>query len=259
MSATSASFTEYLGSDVTLEMVYIPAGNFIMGSPENKARFWPQECPQHTVKVPAFYMGMYPVTQKQWRVVAEMDKVSRELYPHGSPFKGDNLPFDTMSWLEAVEFCDRLSLYTNRQYRLPTEAEWEYACRAGTSTPFYFGKTISPEQANYDSNLTYGKGGEGLHTTPVGSFPANDFGLYDMHGNVYEWCQDCWHSTYQGAPNDGSAWLANGHIRNYRVLRGGAWGSYFEHCRAAYRLPFMFDERKEWMGLRVACSIIADH
>ena len=153
-------------------------------------------------------MGKYPVTQAQWRfVAAQLPQVNRELEIDPSRFKGDNLPVETISWLDAEEFCQRLSHHTGRLYRLPSEAEWEYACRAGTTTPFHFGETISPEFANYNGEYTYGNGEKGVYrkqTTPVGSFQvANPFGLYDIHGNVWEWCADDWHKNYQGAPSDG--------------------------------------------------------
>ena len=161
-----------------------------------------------------------------------------------------------MSWDDAVEFCKRLSKYTNREYRLPSESEWEYACRARTTTPFYFGKTISTEQANYNGNYTYGNGKKGKYheqTTDVGIFPPNDFGLYDMHGNVLEWCEDVWNEDYEGAPTDGSAWTRWG--LNDRLIRGGSWGSDPLLCRSAFRLSFPPDGEDINLGFRVCCSI----
>ncbi|MFM6266048.1 MAG: formylglycine-generating enzyme family protein, partial [Dolichospermum sp.] len=162
-----------------------------------------------------------------------------------SRFKGDgstsltnHRPVEQVSWHDAVEFCARLSNYTKRPYRLPSEAEWEYACRAGTTTPFHFGDTITTELANYDGNYTYGDGPKGVYrgeTTEVGSFKiANEFGLYDMHGNVWEWCQDDWHNNYEGAPTDGSAWISN-NAKSYKLLRGGSWSYNPGYCRSAYR------------------------
>jgi formylglycine-generating enzyme required for sulfatase activity len=162
-----------------------------------------------------------------------------------------------VSWHEAIEFCERLTNYTKRLYRLPTEAEWEYACRAGTKTPFHFGETISPELANYNSKEAYGDGVTGEYpqeTTPVDHFKiANAWGLCDMHGNVWEWCQDNWHNSYEGAPEDGSAWLTD-KPNNRRVNRGDSWISSPRNCRSKYRLNFNPDNRYYNLGFRVSCS-----
>src|SRR5262249_46060073 len=149
-----------------------------------------------------------------------------------------NLPVEQVSWQDAVEFCDRLSRKTGKTYRLPSEAEWEYACRAGTKTPFAFGETITPEIVNYNGKYPYGSAPKGIYrqkTTPVGSVGvANGFGLYDMHGNVWEWCQDVWHGNYKGAPTDGSAWESGGD-KDIWVVRGGSWIDLGRDCRSAYR------------------------
>ena len=219
-------FTEDLGNGIFLEMVHILEGTFIMGSPENEEGYNKSQSPQHEVTVPAFFMGKYPITQKQWRIVAALPKININLEPEPSHFQGDNLPVEGVSWYDTQEFCARLSQKTNKAYRLPSEAEWEYACRGGTTTAFYFGKTISPELANYDSKYQ-GK------TTEVGKFPANPFGLHDMCGNVWEWCEDGWHEDYINAPGDGSVWLNNSN--NRRVLRGGSWFIPSENCRSSFR------------------------
>ncbi len=209
-----------------LRMMEIPAGSFVMGSPKEELERLDSEGPQHEVSLGRFFMAKYPVTQAQWRAVAAMEKVNQKLKPEPSDFKGDLNPVENVSWHDAVEFCDRLTLHTNRQYRLPTEAEWEYACRAGTTTPFHFGETIDTQLANYHGDRTYGEGSKGEYrkkTTPVNQFKgANAFGLVDMHGNVWEWCQDHWHGNYQDAPTDGSAWIEGGNSE-YRVVRGGSW------------------------------------
>ncbi|MFN9557147.1 MAG: caspase, EACC1-associated type [Dolichospermum sp.] len=219
-------FTEELENGIFLEMEHIPGGTFIMGSPKNEEGYNKSQNPQHQVTVPAFFIGKYPVTQKQWRIVAALPKININLEPKPSQFQSDNLPVESVSWYDAQEFCARLSQKTNKSYRLPSEAEWEYACRGRTTTAFYFGKTISPELANYDSQYQ-GK------TTEVGKFPANPFGLHDMCGNVWEWCEDGWHEDYINAPDDGSVWLNNSN--NRRVLRGGSWFIPSENCRSSFR------------------------
>ncbi|MDF5731970.1 MAG: SUMF1/EgtB/PvdO family nonheme iron enzyme, partial [Rhizonema sp. PD38] len=247
-------FTENLGNNVTLEMVAIPGGKFLMGSPSTEAERFDYESPQHEVTVPPFFMSKYPVTQVQWRIVAALPQVKRKLEPDPSCFKGDNLPVEQISWYEVVEFCDRLSEHTGKNFRLPSEAEWEYACRAGTTTPFHFGQTITPKLANYNGNYTYGSVPEGEYreqTTPVGSFNvANAFGLYDMHGNVWEWCADHSHDNYEGSPTDGSAWIEPDDNQR-RVLRGGSWNFYPWVCRSASRYISYPDLMYKFCGFRV--------
>ena len=248
-------FAQDLGNGVVLEMVAIPGGTFIMGSPENEEDRSSDESPQHQVTVPSFFMGKYPVTQKQWRAVAALGKVNIDLESDPSYFKGDNLPVERVSWNDAQEFCARLSRMANKTYRLPTEAEWEYACRGGTTTPFYCGETISTDLANYNGNYTYGQGQKGQYrekTTEVGIFPANPFGLYDMCGNVWEWCEDKWHETYINAPIDGTAWTSLS--SELRLLRGGSWVYYPRLCRSAYRLNFSPDYSNNRNGFRLVVS-----
>ncbi|WP_333316947.1 SUMF1/EgtB/PvdO family nonheme iron enzyme [Microcoleus sp. B4-C1] len=217
---------EDLGKGVKLEMVHIPAGSFMMGSPSGEGN--DNERPQHQVTfAQPFYIGKYPITQKQWQAVMGYNP---------SDFKGAKRPVEQVAWNDAVSFCQRLSKKTGKNYRLPSEAEWEYACRAGTSTAFHFGETITPDLVNYDGNNPYGSAPKRLYrqeTTAVGSFPPNTFGLYDMHGNVWEWCADPWHGDYNGAPSDGSSWETGGN--DYRVQRGGSWNNNAVDCRAADR------------------------
>jgi formylglycine-generating enzyme required for sulfatase activity len=250
-------FTEDLGSDIGLDMILIPGGTFLMGSSTEELDRRDSESPQHSVTVPTFFMGRYPITQAQWRVVASLPLAFRELNPAPSHFKGDNRPVESVSWYDAVEFCERLSQYTHRTYRLPTEAEWEYACRAGTTTPFNFGETIIAELANYRATETYGDGSEGEYrdeTTPVDHFGiANAFGLCDMHGNVWEWCLDHWHDNYEGAPDDGSAWLTNDSAR--RVLRGGSGVGNPRDCRSASRDFDNPDSADNTLGFRVVYEL----
>lgn len=264
------NFVEALGNEMTLEMVFIPGGTFMMGQTEGEKQqliqkvgeegyqeYCATELPQHKVTVPPFFMGKFAVTQEQWKVVAALPKINRDLNPDPAHFKGDRRPVEKVSWHDAIEFCDRLSQKTGRQYRLPSEAEWEYACRAGTTTPFYCGETISTDLANYNGNYTYGSGVKGVYrdqTTDVGSFPPNAFGLYDMHGNVWEWCLDHWHENYQGAPIDGSAWMIGGNS-DRRLLRGGSWGTFPWHCRSACRFHDLPDDRSDYIGFRVVCGL----
>jgi formylglycine-generating enzyme required for sulfatase activity len=254
--AVEGHFTEQLGNGVVLEMIKVPAGQFWMGSPDNEAERSNHEGPQHWVSVSEFRMGKYPVTQAQWSQVAALPKVEQDLKPFPSHFKGDKLPVEQVNWYEAVEFCQRLSQKTGRNYRLPSEAEWEYACRAGTTTPFYFGETLSIDQANYNGDYTYGNGPKGAYrekTTDVGSFPPNAFGLYDMHGNVWEWCADHWHDSYEDAPTDGSPWIEGGNSKLLAV-RGGSWYYNLGLCRSAFRAryePVNFDYT---LGFRVCCT-----
>ncbi|MEG3957914.1 SUMF1/EgtB/PvdO family nonheme iron enzyme [Microcoleus sp. herbarium2] len=251
---------EKLG-DIVLEVVLIPGGTFLMGSLETELGGMNNEKPQHSVTIKPFLIGKYPITQAQWKAVAAFGKVNRDIELEPSHFKGADRPVEQVSWYDAVEFCDRLSQKTGREYRLPTEAEWEYACRAGTTTPFHFGETITPDVANYDCNYSYksgpkAKGSYRKQTNPVKSFAfANTFGLFDMHGNVWEWCLDYWHESYHEAPTNGSAWLTDSN-NNSRVLRGGSWLNAPTECRSAYRYNWDSDDRVKRFGFRIVCPIV---
>jgi formylglycine-generating enzyme required for sulfatase activity len=253
---TARRFLEDLGEGAAIEMVEIPGGKFMMGSPESEAGRYADEGPQHEVEVPPFYIGQFTITQRQWRIVAGWPKLGQDLKPDPSDFKGDERPVENVNWHDAKEFCARLSARTGRSYRLPTEAEWEYACRAGKTTPFAFGETITPEIVNYDGNNPYAKAKKGTwrkETVPVGSLGvANAFGLYDMHGNVWEWCEDVWQNNYEGAPVDGSAKLSAGDSR--RVLRGGSHFNVAVLCRSAFRNVDDARLVSRDVGLRVVVS-----
>ena len=227
---------------VKLELTLVPAGTFTMGSPVGEG--YGNEKPQHLVTVQGFYMGKYEITQEQWQVV---------MGTNPSRFKGNNLPVEQVSWNDALEFIRKLNSVSSRYiYRLPTESEWEYACRAGTTTPFAFGWTLSSQQANFDGNYPYGNASSGVNrqqTTPVGSFAPNGFGLYDMHGNIYEWCQDWISNTYDGAPSDGSAW--GNSSEGMKTLRGGTWKDPANGLRCAYRSGAQPDTSDDTRGLRV--------
>jgi formylglycine-generating enzyme required for sulfatase activity/tRNA A-37 threonylcarbamoyl transferase component Bud32 len=244
----SKYFTEELGKAIALEMVAIPGGTFLMGSPEYEGDA--DERPQHKVTVAPFFMGKFPVTQAQWKVVAALPKVRQPLNPNPSKNKGPNRPVENVSWHEAVEFCLRLAQKTGRDYRLPSEAEWEYACRAGTKTSFHFGETITSDLVSCSSSDTKSR----KETTNVGSFEvANAFGLYDMHGLVWEWCADPWHNNYHGAPTDASVWEDGGDMHR-RVLRGGSWSFGAELCRSASRSWNESDGGLRICGFRVVFS-----
>ena len=272
-------FQENLINNIFLDMVSIPGGIFIMGSSGGKG--YDKEKPQHKVIVKPFFMGKFPITQEQWQAVASLPKIKIDLNRDPSYFKGENRPVEQISWYEAVEFCARLSRKIGKNYRLPSEAEWEYACRAGTTTPFYFGKTITTDLVNFNGNYIYAstlKGEFRQETTDVGIFPPNFFGLYDMHGNVWEWCADNWHDNYKDKPYknsgkhksgffsylflgvgkkenayfDGGVWQGGDDTR--RVFRGGSWGDYPWNCRAAFRGWNVPEWRCKYCGFRVAFS-----
>ncbi len=257
---------EPLTENLAIDLVEIPGGEFLMGSPPDEVGrdvYFPPYPDtegldveaQHRVTIQPFWMGQHPITQAQWSVVAALPPVNRDLDPNPANFKGDNRPVEQVTWYDAVEFCDRLSQYTGKTYRLPSEAEWEYACRAGTSSPFYVGETLSTDLANYDGNYTYGSGEKGIYrdqTVQVGSFGVNSWGLADMHGNVYDWCLDPWHPSYDGAPADGSIWVTDGND-NYRVMRGGSWYGLPVYCRSAFRYRVGPGNRSAYIGFRVVC------
>ncbi len=242
---------------VPLEMVEIEGGAFTMGSPDSEQNRSSDEGPQRRVTVSGFAMGKFEVTQAQWQAVARLPKVKIDLSADPANFTSANLPVVRVSWDQAVEFCARLSRLTGRNYRLPTEAEWEYAARAGKTTPFAFGATVTPDIVNYNGNYPYGNAGKGQDqqkTVPVGSLgAANPWGLFDVHGNVWEWCEDLWHENYNGAPSDGSAWLSGGDSSR-RVLRGGSWRYYGFNARSASRLRFSPGYIFNDLGFRVVCA-----
>jgi formylglycine-generating enzyme required for sulfatase activity len=226
-SRTPAALPHTRTNQVGIEFILLPAGRFMMGSTNSRA----DEKPVHQVTISQpFYIGIYEVTQPQWQSV---------MGNNPSYFKAcANCPVEQVSWDDAQNFINKLNENNDGfRYCLPTEAEWEYACRAGTTTEFSFGNSLSSDQANFHGNYPYGGAAKGVYrqkTTAVGSFAPNAFGLYDMHGNVWEWCQDWYHPTYDGAPGDGSAWLSGG--EKYRVLRGGSWSGAAAFLRSANRL-----------------------
>jgi formylglycine-generating enzyme required for sulfatase activity len=203
-----SSFIETLPGNIKLEMVKIPAGSFLMGSADNDEIAYDDEKPQHLVNLHEFYLGKYPVTQEQYQAI---------MGNNPSNFKDNSKnPVEMVNWDDAQAFCQQLRRKTGKKYRLPSEAEWEYACRAGNQTLYYFGD--SPELlGEYVSYYFLCK------THPVGQKKPNNWGLYDMYGNICEWCEDGWHENYKNAPTDGSAWNDNHSQTNLRVARGGSW------------------------------------
>jgi formylglycine-generating enzyme required for sulfatase activity len=239
-------------------MVLVPAGRFLMGSPDSEAERSDNEGPRRQVSISRpFYLGVYPVTQRECEAVMGKNPAHFHSGNGGSP----DHPVEQVSWTDAVEFCRRLShlppeKVAGRLYRLPTEAEWEYACRAGTTTPFWWGEGASSNQANFNGQNPYGGAAQGPHlqrTTRVGSYHPNPWGLFDVHGNVYEWCSDWFDENYYqlGENNDpqGPKWGQG------RVLRGGSWLYGGNGCRAAFRTSNDPDFRWKPIGFRVALTI----
>ncbi|AFY71928.1 Sulphatase-modifying factor protein (plasmid) [Thalassoporum mexicanum PCC 7367] len=250
-------FIEDLDKSIQMEMVAIAGGSFTMGTSENEEGIWSGDSsePQHEVHIKPFYMSRYLITQEQWLTVMGKFTVDPK-------YKNGRLPIAWVDWIDAQDFCQALSKITGKKYRLPSEAEWEYVCRAGTTTPFHYGETITTNLANYNGNYdAYGQGPKGENrgkATEVGQFPANPWGLHDMHGNLLEWCEDVWFNSYYGAPSDGSArsligWKLG---RNpYKVVRGGSWITGPHSARSAYRSEYRFYRRLSRIGFRVACSL----
>ena len=234
------------GKSVGIDMVYIPAGKLRIGSPVNESEHDPSETPRHLVDIHGFFMSRFPITQRQWKVLMDNNPAI---------FIGNSdRPVENVSWHDVQEFCQKLRERTGKPYRLPSESEWEYACRAGTLTPFGFGETITPALANYNGANPYlyvPQGTASNTTTEVGTFPANGFGLHDLHGNVGEWCEDVWHDDYDLLPRDGSAWTQGGD-RSCRVVRGGSWRDPAHYCRSAKRGQNAANQGDRTTGFRIA-------
>jgi formylglycine-generating enzyme required for sulfatase activity len=238
-------FTENLGSGVSLDMLCIPAGVFQMGSARRHGN--PDEQPQHLVTIKSFMMSKCLITQRQWRIIMGKLPPCR--------FKGDDLPAERVSWEDAQAFCRRLSKKMNRNYRLPSETQWEYACRSGTGTPFSFGETITTEIVNFNGEHRFRGEPRGVYghvSTAGGTFPPNAFGLFDMHGNLWEWCADNWLDDYSSSPRDDSPYQHRDSC--YRVVRGGSWHEPPELCRSATRLRVLQTDAEEVIGFRVVCN-----
>jgi formylglycine-generating enzyme required for sulfatase activity len=217
-----------------MDLVLIPPGMFLMGSPDDG--------PIHPVRLSApFLIGRYPVTQAQWQAV---------MGSNPAMFQGvSERPIETVSWQACVAFCQQATASTGRRVRLPSEAEWEYACRAGSTTEYSFGDDAA---ALADHGWHRANADQISH--PVGQKQPNAWGLYDMHGGIDEYCLDTWHAEYTGAPADGSAWVATGDP-DLRLLRGGSWYDVAEHCGSAHRNYYRHDVATEDHGLRVVVAL----
>ena len=258
-----------LNEAVSLTAMVIPAGEGILGSPPQEEGYQKSQGPLSLVRLNTFALGQFPVTQNQWQAVCQLPKVDRPLDPHCANFADGDRPVEQVTWHQAREFCQRLSHYARLCCRLPSEAEWEYACRGGTTTPFHFGPTITTELANYSgvdweyqgqicNRGAYGQGPLGSdrrETTPVAHFAvANAWGLADLHGNVREWCADTWHPNYEQRPLSGEVW-DDATPEAKRVVRGGSWNRGPQHCRSASRSGFVVDTALYDLGFRVAFTI----
>ncbi|MEM6256356.1 MAG: formylglycine-generating enzyme family protein [Cyanobacteria bacterium P01_D01_bin.156] len=238
-----------------LRMVQIPAGKFLMGSPATELNHTDQEGPQQTIQVPTFYMGAFAVTQRQYEAVMDNNPA---YFVDDQVENAANLPVEQVSWQDAELFCKQLSELTGRIYRLPSEAEWEYACRAGTTTPFCYGESITTEIVNFFADFTVidtENYEENYRNIPVAadSFWPNAFGLYNMHGNVLEWCADDYHETYQDRPSDAKPWLS-GDSQASKVMRGGSWFNDTPFCRSASRDKNTRTGLSNSFGFRVVCE-----
>jgi formylglycine-generating enzyme required for sulfatase activity len=248
------------------EMVVVPAGEFLMGStPSEVAALtkklgpnWEREALQHKVTIPrAFAVGSFAVTFAEWDACVA-DRGCNGYQPKDEGWGRDKQPVINVNWNDAKAYAAWLSRKTGRTYRLLSEAEREYATRAGTTAAFWWGPSISTSQANYNSTLTFAGGTGGRYrgkTVPVDSFASNPWGLYNVHGNVSEWAEDCWHDSYQGAPTDGSAWTTLCTDGSRRVVRGGSWNSYSPDLRAALGLRSPTGSRGSSIGFRLARTL----
>jgi formylglycine-generating enzyme required for sulfatase activity len=247
---------DVITNSIGMKLVYIPPGKFLMGSPRSELERSGDEL-QHEVEITqGFFMGAFHVTQEQYQKIMGTNpsyfSSTGNARDRVAGLDTQRFPVENSSWKEAKKFCSQLSAKEGKTYRLPTEAQWEYACRAGTTTPFYFGATISTDQANYSGDFVYGNGQKGVfrgRTTEVGSFPPNAFGLYDMHGNVWQWCEDWYDAKYY--ENSPQADPLNATPGKDRVLRGGASDSLPKSCRSARRLSDAPDAFSSDFGFRI--------
>jgi formylglycine-generating enzyme required for sulfatase activity len=267
VAPTASKNDKVITNTIGMRLSLIPEGKFMMGSPGTEAERDPEEIQHEVVITKPFYLGVHEVTQEQYEKVIGKNPSFFQTRNGGGP----DHPVEQLKWGEAVEFCQLLSnlpeeRQAGRTYRLPTEAEWEYACRAGTTTVFHFGNALSSNQANFNGGFPYGGGAKGPYlkrTAKVGSYQPNAFGLYDMHGNVWEWCAD-WYDPnyYRNSPKADPPGPAQGVLSTdfndfFRVARGGCWLEEGRGCRAAYRFRFMPSDPYQLVGFRVACDVSA--
>lgn len=248
-----------LADDVAFDLIAVPGARFRMGAAAGELKCGAYECAPRIVRTAPHYLARTPVTQRQWQAVARLPRVARDLALSPACFVGDEHPVECVSWHDTQEFCARLSAHTGQAFRLPSEAEWEGACRAGSRDPFHFGATLTAAHANFSAAHTYAgeRAGEYRRATlPVGQFAPNALGLQDMHGNVWEWCADHWHDDYRGAPRDQAAWVDHGNAA-WRSLRGGSWADAPEKLRSASRSGYDADGLNRLIGFRVALSVSA--
>ncbi len=250
-------YGENFVEDVTgMEFVWLPGGGFTMGDllGDHKDDGWLEfSLPVHRVQLKGFYLGRYAVTQKEWTKI---------MWINPSRFQTSGYhPVESVSWEDVQNFIRKLNFKSKKNFTLPSEAQWEYAAREGKNSRFGTGRdTIGPEEANFDAHEEYktiwSRGGVYRgETVAVDSFSPNSFGLYQMSGNVWEWCQDIWHSDYSGAPADGSAWESGGGDPTHRVVRGGSWYNYPFKLHAANRLSYKSSIRFDNLGCRLALNV----
>jgi formylglycine-generating enzyme required for sulfatase activity len=276
LPAASQRGDKVITNSIGMKLALIPAGKFLMGSPATEAERDDKEV-QHEVTISRpFYLGIYEVTQAEYARLMGKPRAGGKHNPwnHGPRFDagkggGPDHPIENVRWNQAVEFCRRLTALpeekkAGRSYRLPTEAEWEYACRAGTSTPLHHGGSLSGKQANFNGDYPYGGADKGPYlrrTARVGSYKPNAWGLYDMHGNVQEWCSD-WYDPdyYKKSPKTDPKGPEKGVLSTdykdfYRVVRGGSWVDEGRGCRCAYRFRAMPHDGYQIVGFRVVCEV----
>ena len=259
---------ELIENSIGMKLVRIPAGTFMMGSPRSEPERVPNEVLHEVTITRPFYMGVYEVTQAQYTAVMR----NTEDFENRAVFDGPQNPMENVEWQKVTQFCEVLSAQpaesgAGRHYRLPTEAEWEYACRAGTRTPFSFGELLSSRQANFNGEYPYGDAGQGPYlrrTARVGSYEPNAFGLYDMHGNVAEWCADFYDPEYyENSPAEDPLGPPFGVVESsfggfHMVARGGSWVDEARGCRSAYRFRAMPATQYRIIGFRVVCDVAGD-
>jgi formylglycine-generating enzyme required for sulfatase activity len=264
----AAAASKVLTNSIGMKLAFIPAGKFLMGSPPGEAEREEGEVQHEVTITKPFYMGVYEVTQREFKQVLG-EAVKRPAIFNENQGGGPDHPMDSVVWPMATDFCSTLSglaeeRKAGRRYRLPTEAEWEYACRAGTATAFHFGDSLSSKRANFNGGFPYGGGEKGPYlrmTAKVGSYPPNGFGLHDMHGNLCEWCSDYYDKDYyRKSPREDPKGPEQGVVHTdyedfYRVIRGGCWLDEARACRSAYRFKAMPNEPNRLVGFRVVCEV----